>query len=258
MNYTNSSAAHRDIIRASHKRSLDLNVERERVQPTVLVRGAELETRLKKNMRLLKIATPFVHLLYEFVSDTGFVVLLTDDQGCIIEIVGDEELIGNSKPYGLGVGAFMSEESIGSNAISIALHENRPIQVNGKEHFVNGLHQWSCSAAPIHDEKGNTIGCINLSGVLDKVLSYILGLVVSSAKAIEFQIKSSFSEMRQKEAYHFVSQILNTLEFGVLATDTNGKIRRANNLASRLYCALHWLKLKTNILKNFLIHGQVS
>jgi sigma-54 dependent transcriptional regulator, acetoin dehydrogenase operon transcriptional activator AcoR len=234
MNYTNSFAAHRDIIRASHKRSLDLNVERERVQPTIMVKGSELEVKLKKNLRLLKIATPFVHLLYEFVSDTGFIVFLTDDEGCILEMVGDEELIGNTKPYGMGIGVVMTEESIGSNAISIALHENKPIQVNGKEHFVYGLHQWSCSAAPIHDEKGNTIGCINLSGVLDKVLSYILGLVVSSAKAIEFQLKSSFSEMRQKEAYHFVSQILNTLEFGVLATDVNGKIRRANNLAAGL------------------------
>jgi sigma-54 dependent transcriptional regulator, acetoin dehydrogenase operon transcriptional activator AcoR len=229
-----STALHRDIIRASHKRSIDSGVERERVQPNRVVQGVELERRLERNKRFLQIASPFVQLLYEFVAGEGFIVALTDNEGCLLEIIGDEAIMGQTRPYGLVRGALMHEESIGTNAISIALFENKPVQVRGQEHFVRALHQWSTSAAPIHDERGQLIGSLNLSGLHDKVLSYILGLVVSSAKAIELQLRSSFSEMRQKEAYHFVSQILNTLEFGVVATDINGQIRRANNLASGL------------------------
>ncbi|MFW5726074.1 MAG: sigma-54-dependent Fis family transcriptional regulator, partial [Bacteroidota bacterium] len=229
-----TSSAHRNKIRASHKRSMDFGVERERVQPAIVLHGADLENRLKKNKRLLKIAGPIVMLLHEFVADSGFIVILTDGTGCILELAGDEALLGETRPYGLVNGAFMSEESIGSNAISIAIDENAPIQVTGHEHYVKAFHNWSCSAAPLHGERGNVIGCLNISGHLDKVYPHILGLVVASAKAIEYQIKSSFSEMRQKEAYHFVSQILNTLEFGVLATDNEGKVRRANNLASKL------------------------
>jgi sigma-54 dependent transcriptional regulator, acetoin dehydrogenase operon transcriptional activator AcoR len=229
-----TSSAHRNKIRASHKRSMDFGVEKERVQPAIVLQDAELENRLEKNKRLLKIAGPFVMLLNEFVADSGFIVLLTDGHGCILDLAGDEDLLGQTRPYGLVKGAYMSEESIGSNAISIAIDENAPIQVTGHEHYVKAFQNWSCSAAPLHDEKGSVIGCLNISGHLDKVYPHILGLVVASAKAIEYQIKSSFSEMRQKEAYHFVSQILNTLEFGVLATDNEGKIRRANNLASKL------------------------
>ncbi len=224
----------RNKIRASHKRSLEFGVERERVQPRIVLHGDDLKNKLKRNHRLLEVASPFVQLLNEFVAKSGFIVLLTEEQGCILELAGDEKLLGETRPYGLVKGAFMSEESIGSNAISIALDENIPVQVTGHEHYVKAFHNWSCSAAPIHDEKKNTIGCINISGHLDKVYPHILGLVVASAKAIESQLKSSFSEMRQKEAYHFVSQILNTLEFGVLATDVQGKVRRANNLASSL------------------------
>lgn len=224
----------RNKIRASHKRSLDFGVERERVQPKIVLYGHELKNKLERNQRLLKVAGPFVELLNEFVSESGFIVLLTDDQGCIVEMTGNAKKLEEIHPYGMVRGAYMSEESIGSNAISIALDENLPIQLTGHEHYVKAFHSWSCSAAPIHDEKKNTIGCINISGNLDKVYPHILGLVVASAKAIESQLKSSFSEMRQKEAYHFVSQILNTLEFGVLATDVNGKVRRANNLAASL------------------------
>ncbi len=224
----------RDIVKASFKRSLYYGVERERVQPIKVISGIELDRRLDKNKRLLKAAQPFVNLLNEFVAESGFIVLLTDNTGCIVALAGDPAILGKSTTFGLDSGVFMSEQSIGTNAISVALHENAPIQITGKEHFVRLFHDWSCSAAPIHDEKGNTIGCINLSGSSLRVYPHLLALVISAAKAIEYQVVSSFSEMRQKEAYRFVSQILNTLEFGVLATDTDGKIKRANNLSSKL------------------------
>jgi sigma-54 dependent transcriptional regulator, acetoin dehydrogenase operon transcriptional activator AcoR len=229
-----TQSEHRNKIRAAHRRSLDYGIERERVLPGIVLRGVELERRLQKCNRLLKNASPFVTLLNEFVAESGFIVLLTDEQGCVLEMAGRNDVMDQTQPFGLTQGVVMNEQSIGANAISIALFENVPVQVTGTEHYVKIFQEWSCSAAPIHDEKGNTIGCINLSGSLDKVYSHILGLVVASAKAIEYQIKSSFSEMRLKDAYHFVSQILNTLEFGVLATDINGRVRRANNLASAL------------------------
>mgnify|MGYP002619882347 CR=1 FL=1 len=226
--------AHRDRIRASHRRSLDLGVERERVQPSIVLQGAELKDCLEKNRRLMRMAGPFVKLLQEFVAESGFMILLTDQQGYILDIAGAEDTLARLAPYSLVQGASMNENSIGANAISIALAEDNPVQVTGQEHYIKAFHNWSCSAAPIHDEKGTTIGCLNISGHVDKVYPHILGLVVASAKAIEYQVKSTFSEMRQKEAYRFVSQILNTLEFGVLGTDIYGKIRRANNLTARL------------------------
>lgn len=230
----NTHPAHRDKIRASHRRSLDHGVERERVQPSVILSAADLKTSQGRNRRLIRIAGPFVQLLHEFVAGSGFIIMLTDEKGFVLEIAGDEKTLLEIQPYSLVAGASMHENSIGANAISIALEENSPIQVTGHEHFIKAFHEWSCSAAPIHDERGNVIGCLNISGHIDKVYPHILGMVVASAKAIEYQFKSSFSEMRQKEAYRFVTQILNTLEFGVMATDIHGKISRANNLASRL------------------------
>lgn len=234
MDITHTRYHQRDIVKASHKRSLDYGLEKEQVQPTKVISGIELDRKLEENKRLLKVAGPFVNLLNEFVAESGFIVLLTDSTGCIVSMAGDPALIGKTSSFGLGEGVYMSEQSIGANAISIALYENIPIQITGTEHFVRIFHTWSCSAAPIHNEKGDTIGCINVSGTISNVYPHILALVIAAAKAIEYQVISSFSEMRQKDAYRFVSQILNTLEFGVMATDINGKIRRANNLSSKL------------------------
>lgn len=222
------------IIRASHKRSQDLGVEKDREQPSQILSDQAFKLSRERNQRLISIAGPFVQLLHEFVAESGFIILLTDEKGFILEMAGHKEILEEIKPYNLIPGASMSEESTGANAISIALHENSAIQVTGEEHYIEVFHNWSCSAAPIHDERGNVMGCLNISGYKDKVYPHILGLIVASVKAIEFQLKSSFSEKRQKEAYSFVSQILNTLEFGVLGTDITGKIRRVNDITSKL------------------------
>ncbi|MBW6480782.1 MAG: sigma 54-interacting transcriptional regulator [Bacteroidales bacterium] len=229
-----SGPEHKAKIRASHQRSLELGVEKERIRPSKILSDQALRLSQERNHRLLRIAGPFVQLLHEFVAESGFIIILTDEKGFILQLAGHEKTLQEIKPHSLIPGACMDTESIGTNAISIALEENTAIQVTGQEHFAKLFHNWSCSAAPIHDEKGTIIGCLNISGNIDKVYLHILGLIVASVKAIEFQVKSSFSEMRQKEAYRFVSQILNTLEFGVLGTDITGKIRRANHITSKL------------------------
>jgi len=221
-----STTAQTEIIKTSHKRSRDWGVDTGVVNPSLVLSESAFKLSRERNQRLINIAVPFVKLLHEFVAESGFIILLTDEKGYILELAGHQNTLDEIRPYRIIPGACMGEKSIGTNAISIALDENIAIQLTGKEHYAEIFHNWSCSAAPVHDEKGNILGCLNISGYIDKVYPHILGLIVASVKAIEFQLKSSYSEMRQKEAYRFVSQILNTLEFGVLGTDVSGTIKR--------------------------------
>ena len=239
-----SGPDHKAKIRTSHQRSLKLGVERDRQKPSKILSEQALKLSQERNLRLVKIAGPFVQLLHEFVAESGFIIILTDEKGFILQLAGHDKTLKEVEPYNIAAGASMGTDSIGANAISIALEENSPIQVTGDEHFVKLFHDWSCSAAPIHDEKGTIIGCLNISGHINMVYPHILGLIVASVKAIEYQVKSSFSEMRQKEAYRFVSQILNTLEFGVLGTDVSGTILRANDITYKL------LRLPANQIEN--------
>jgi sigma-54 dependent transcriptional regulator, acetoin dehydrogenase operon transcriptional activator AcoR len=231
---SNITQQHRKRIQASHTRSREYGVERERIIPSRILAPVVLKEKLERNQRLITIAGPFIQLLENFILESGYIILLTDHEGCILEMGGDEKTQNETRQFGILPGAYMSEKSIGSNAISIALVDNSPVLVNAAEHYVKAFHDWNCSAAPIHNEKGQVIGCLNLSGKIDRINPHTLGMVVASAKAIEYQVRSSFADMRLKETYRFVTQILNTLEFGVLATDVGGIILKANNLASGL------------------------
>jgi transcriptional regulator with PAS, ATPase and Fis domain len=83
-----------------------------------------------------------------------------------------------------------SEESIGTNSICLALQYDISIQVFGKEHYNKLLHQYNCSAAPIHGFNKKIVGAINIGGIIShKHTLETLGLAQSIAKIIEDKIQ---------------------------------------------------------------------
>lgn len=246
-----TSHSQREMIKASHLRSLNFGVQREQVLSSRILSQRDMDQKLKKNRRLIEIASPFMQLLSGFVSQSGFMIMLTDGKGCILELLGDHHTLTEASAMGMIQGAYMAEQYIGTNAMGTALAENKPVQITAREHYVYAYQLWTCAAAPIHDEKGRLIGCLNLTAMHDRVHAHTLGLIVASVKAIEHQVKSVFSEKRLKEAYRYVSQILNTLEFGVISTNDQGVIHRVNNLASR-YLRLPVAQIESRNLATFI------
>jgi transcriptional regulator of acetoin/glycerol metabolism len=124
----------------------------------------ELQKRLLSNKALIDIANPILLELHEFLVDSGFFIVLTDHEGCILKTLGDKKTIQEAQLLNKVNGAYMDEKSIGTNAMGTALSENIPIQITSKEHFISAYHRWTCSASPIHDISGKIIGCVNLTG----------------------------------------------------------------------------------------------
>lgn len=60
---------HDEIIKKSHKRCIDYGVEKERIFPITILKGKEFNLILEKNNDLIKIARPFMEILYDFLKD---------------------------------------------------------------------------------------------------------------------------------------------------------------------------------------------
>lgn len=86
-------------------------------------------------------------------------------------------------------GAYMGEEYIGTNGMGTCIQEGRPLQVSGEEHYIKIFHQWTCSGAPIRNNEGEIIGCVDLTGDKELVNPHTLGMVAAAANAIESMIK---------------------------------------------------------------------
>lgn len=135
---------------------------------------------------------------------------------------------------GIVVGADMSEKSTGTNAIGTALHEDCSFQISGEEHFINAYHVWTCSAATIHSEDGDIVGCLNLTGRRQLAHPHTLGLVVAAVKSIENQMKVEKAQNELFRAYQYLNKIINSINSGIFAVDTNGLVKAINNSACKM------------------------
>ncbi len=237
-----------DIIKKSQERSRAYGVEKDNITPGRILSPRQVKSMVEKHKDLISIAQPFLDELYEIVEGTGFIIILTDKEGCILDIKGDEKTVKAATDLDMVIGAYMDEKSVGTNAMGTALSEDAPIQVSATEHFITAYHRWTCSAAPIHDASGKIIGTLNLTAYKDKVHPHTLGMVISIVKAIEFFIQNRTTQEKLLETYQYVFTIMNTLSFGVIAVNLDGKIQWINDTACNIF----------NIRRTMLLNKHIS
>lgn len=141
----------------------------------------ELKIILDEKRNLLNVTRKVITDLSNFIAASGFIVMLSDERGYILEVIGDKEAMAYASKYNLIKGAGWAEEMVGTNGIGTALAIKRPIQVSGAEHYCKKNHFWSCSAAPILENNENIIGALQISGPTYKNSLHTLGLTVAAA-----------------------------------------------------------------------------
>ncbi|QOX63776.1 PAS domain-containing protein [Anoxybacterium hadale] len=230
----NSTAKYKDIIWRSQERSAQYGVDKDRPGPAWILQGAELAAVLEENDALIQIAKPFMEILYDVLRDSGFSIYLTDRSGVVLTIIGDEDILEGQAKARIVVGSDMSEKSTGTNSMGAALHEDCSIQTSGEDHYIRAFYIWTCSAAVIHDENGAIIGCLNLTGWRQSAHPHTLGLVVAAVKSIEHQLTAEKAETELKGAYDYLSTVMDSMNSGFFAADTNGVVKAVNNNLCRM------------------------
>ncbi|MFZ5966377.1 MAG: sigma-54-dependent Fis family transcriptional regulator [Bacillota bacterium] len=216
-------------IQRSHERCKEMGIELNRIFSSKIITGQALQQKLEEKRELIITAEPFMNQLYNFVKGSNFFSLLTDEEGCILSIIGDERILTEAFELEMIPGAYMDEANIGTNAMGTALAEEIPVQVSGDEHFVKAYHRWTCSASPIRNQEGKIIGTLDLTGYSASVHSHTLGMVVAAAHAIEsmLEIKTYTDEL--VIAKNNIETIIDSIPSGILVTDLHGRIKSVNH-----------------------------
>ncbi len=179
-------------ISISHKRCREYNVDCEQIYSKKILSEKDLFLKMEENRELILASAPIMNEIYNFVKGSNFFSILTDREGCILNVIGDEDILSEAFSFKMIPGAYMDEENIGTNAMGTSLKEKRPLQVSGNEHYITIYHRWTCSACPIRDMNGNIIGTLDLTGYSESVHSHTLGMVVAAAKAIENELIANY------------------------------------------------------------------
>ncbi len=195
----------------------------------------ELNELMEKKRNLIETSKIFYGKIYDFVVGLGYFLLLTDEMGYVLDIIGDDDVIAAAADINLVKGSCQAENQVGTNGIGTALAINAPIQVSGAEHYLKTLHSWTCSAAPIYDHKNKLIGALQLSGPCSKSSQHTLGIVIGAVEAIRNQL---IILERNRELILLNNQLNNiflSVTDGIIVTDNVGLIIKINPVTETIF-----------------------
>lgn len=228
-------AVKKDYIINSHERCRKYNVELDRIYSRKILCDHELSKKLDEKRELMVTAELYIKQLYNFVKGSNFFCILTDEEGCILSVIGDESILSEAISFKMLPGAYMDECSIGTNSMGTALVEGKPVQVSGEEHYIEAYHRWTCSASPIRSSTGEIIGCIDLTGYSEYVNLHTLGMVVAAANAIEKMLDIKKYTEQLYMAKKFTETIIDSIEAGILTSDLEGNIITVNRHVADMF-----------------------
>ncbi|HCX63855.1 MAG TPA: sigma-54-dependent Fis family transcriptional regulator [Eubacteriaceae bacterium] len=174
----------REVIRQSWKRTLEYGVD---------VRARKDDPILEKNQQeaiynksgFIDLARPFIIELFQIIKQTGFMITLIDQDGYIL----DTHITSNIPETPNYQTVNLSEEHIGTNAMGTSLKIDKPIETWGYENGYRWFHEFTTSAAPIHDADERIIGSVGITGNRQTYSTHTLGMVVAVAYAIERELR---------------------------------------------------------------------
>lgn len=189
-----------DILNSwSRCQSVGLNPEQNQAKSVLTT--LELENLLSES-QLFHVAKPIMDNIYEKLMGTGYLITLNDEQGKMIYLKGEPDIIRKTEKMNFSPGMDWSENAAGTNAIGTSIVSKKPIQVFSAEHFCKGFHPMTCSSAPIfHPYTKKVIGAIDFTGLWQSTQPHTLGLAVSLAKVIEQELHITF-----QKKYHFLEE----------------------------------------------------
>ncbi len=200
----------------------------------IVLEHADLRRLVDKNRTIVSLAKPFMQNLYQFFRASGFIIVLTDAAGYILESFGDSEPLASARAINFLPGADWQDVSVGTNAIGTALATGAPIQVSGSEHFCLSHHTWTCSAAPITGRDGKIIAVLDVSGPARACNAHTLAMVVAAAEAIAMQLAIREKNRELATANRRLTSIFNTMSEGVILIDRHGVVDEINAVVGRL------------------------
>jgi signal transduction histidine kinase len=184
--------APRPIILNSWRRCnvLEVNPAR-RYAPLAVARESQLQNLREANEVLVRATRPVMSHLTDFLATSGYVVVLSDAKGRLLDVVGDAAIRRRLAHIDFVPGGDWSEAAAGTNAIGTALADGHGVQLMAAEHYCDGWQDLTCTAAPIrHPFTGEIIGILDVTGDYRLIRSFLTNTLAEAALEASQQVQT--------------------------------------------------------------------
>lgn len=150
----------------------------------------ELERRCRQNAHLLEAGRMAIALLFfQRFSARAFMANIADGEGNLLYSYSSFRRHDKREDINAFPGAGFPESLVGTTSPGLALHLNRPAQVQWYEYYAELGHDWVGCAAPIHNSYGDILGTLSIAIYGETAHPHALDLIVSAAEFVEKHIK---------------------------------------------------------------------
>ncbi len=189
------------IILDSWQRCYTLRVNpSRRYAPLAVAREAQLEHLRNTNEVLIRAATQMTAHLSEFLAGSGYVVVLSDANGCLLDVTGDTTIRRRLARIDFVPGGNWSEAAAGTNAIGTALADGHVVQLMAAEHYCDGWQDLTCTAAPIrHPFTNEIVGVLDVTGNYRLIRPFLTNSLATAALEIQQRMRTLLTTGSREE-----------------------------------------------------------
>lgn len=217
-------------LRQSQDRCKALGINPEVVPAfTTVLNEAELASKRLEYEEILSVIHFFVNKMLELMKGLPLLILISDENGCILEMAGDETIKTIVSKSGIKVGLVFTEQEAGTNSINLALDHREPFQLIGRDHYFHFLEGSACYSVPFqHTDVSNLLGTITIMTTIDQHNPFLLAMLSTVVDSIERELLLR----KQNRRLHILNQVvIETTRNGIIITDRDGQITEYNKFA---------------------------
>src|SRR6266487_1225501 len=201
---TGSLATHspRSLILDSWQRCHAMNVNpSRRCAPLAIARESQLHQLREANELLVRATRSVMDRLTNFLADSGYVVVLSDAKGRLLDVIGDAMIRRRLARIDFVPGGDWSEAAAGTNAIGTALADRHVVQLMAAEHYCDGWTDLTCTAAPIrHPFTGEVMGVLDVTGDYRLIRSFLTNSLAAAALEVQQELRTLLTSTNAKES----------------------------------------------------------
>jgi len=147
---------------------------------------------------VMRAARPVMSQLSDFLADSGYVIVLSDADGCLLEVTGDAGVRRRLASIDFVPGGDWSEAAAGTNALGTALADGHVVQLLGAEHYCSGWQDLTCTAAPIrHPLSGEIMGTLDVTGNYRLIRPFLSSFIAAMALQVQQEMRELLTPTRK-------------------------------------------------------------
>ncbi|ABQ28506.1 sigma-54-dependent Fis family transcriptional regulator [Geotalea uraniireducens] len=179
---------------------------------------------------IIEKAEPILQKVSNLLVGVPGILILTDNQGTILHIVGDSSVrMRAADESSLIEGSRWLESLAGTNGIGTAIAQKEAVHVFSNEHFCEGWHQWSCAATPILDPfTEEVLGVVDFTTFDKDYREDAVGLTYSLSGHIKAELRLQLELERMQLIHSYSDHSSRYPADGIVVLDRMGRVVRSS------------------------------